>query len=281
MTPDEWANVHASMALHEAQVVTAEVVGSKVLVESPYNPELVARINKFQPPMGYWRAAKKRWEFPADRLDEVKALYKDVYGEDGFTEVPRTVVRVDMDKAKAAGAPFSRENKSLWFLGKQLARTFGTKAPRTDKDVTVITGGFTNGGTGNMPTVEVEPGTVLLIDNIPQEPLFQLLAKLGPDSGFAVAGPTGAGSASAAPAASTAPAPAPPGSGASLADATGASAQPAAAAPVPSFTDLSGAQKARHAEIALMTKALAFRASQLPKELVEKRLASIGLSLKN
>ena len=186
-TADELADIHSSMVLNEAQTVTHEIRDGKLYMKSPYNPELVDKINAFTPKLGKWHGKTKEWEFALDKQDTVKDLYNDIYGENGFDEVQKVVIQLDVDKATKAGAALGQANKSLWFLGKQLARTFGAgKKPKADKDVTVVSGGFTTGGSGNLPTVETDPGTVLVINDIPQDGITKLMIGLGADSGITI-----------------------------------------------------------------------------------------------
>lgn len=290
-TAAELADIHSSMVMNEAQAVTYDIRDGKLYMKSPYNPALVERINGFTPKLGKWHGKTKEWEFPLDKQDTVKDLYNEIYGENGFAEVSKVVIKLDVDKAKKAGAALGQANKSLWFMGKQLARTFGAgKAPKADKDVSVITGGFSTGGSGNLPTVEVDPGTVLVINDVPQDGITKLMIGLGADSGIEImdAGAVAASTVGAQPMpgqlgqliqnqitqvrSSAAPA----GSGADLAD-----RQAAQGANTPqTLAELQGVSKLRYVELEALLKGISLRASQLPKELAEEKLASIGLKFK-
>jgi len=292
---DELAEIYASMALHEAKTVEGEVVGERVYMKSPFNPDLVDRLRQLK--LGFWDGTNKRWVFPANRLDEVKALYKEFYGEDGFTEAVKATVEIDIDAARAAGIPINAKSKSLWFMGIQLVRTFGAgKKPRKDKSVKVLSGGFVTGGSANMPEVEVEPGTKIVVSDVPMDPLVQLLAGKGDSAGVTVVGSTAPnGMPAAAPTQNSTKTPSKAGAAAELgkhiasAVASGKtvsangqiSSGPAQLDGGITFNDLTDLDaRTKYLQMELMIKAMATRAAQLPDDVVDDLLANVGLKRK-
>lgn len=284
---DELADIHASMALHEAMIVKGEIVGDKVYMESPYNPDLVDRIRKAK--MGQWSGAKKRWVFPVSRLDKVKELYKEVYGEDGFSEAVKAVAEIDIDTARAAGMPIESKSKAIWFMGKQLARTFSKdKKPRVDKDVTVVSGGFTSGGSENIPEVEAQPGTVVIVNDLPMDALVPLLTAKGDSAGVKVITtsapngmPVSAPQASATGTTNKTSGGGVTSSGGTSGSAAGSAPQATAKTGPITFDELTDVSaKTKYIQTELMIKALATRMAQLPADAVDPMLANYGLKRK-
>jgi hypothetical protein len=282
--PSELAEIHSQMAMCEAQAVISEVKDGKIYMRSPYNPALVQLINNTTPKIGKWSKAIGQWIFPVDKEDEVRAIYKKVFGEDGFASTSKVIVSVDVTRAKAAGIPFEKSNKSIWFLGRQIAVTWDFKTtPKPSKGVTVVEGGFIAGGTNSKPTSDFLPNTKFVVDEVPED-LFDALLDMttSGDHGLKVIGSVpSATMQSAASANSTSSTSS---SGGSATTTSPNQAQPAqsvaAKATEPTYADLPKSGKIKVMAAQSLIKAMALRASQLPKDQAEIILGRVGLKFK-
>lgn len=278
---DELATLHSSVALNESQIVKGEIVGKAIYMTSPYNPDLIDRIRTLKPRVGKWDALKKRWSFPLDRLDDIKAMFKAVYGEDGFAKSAMATVVVDLDKARTSGIEIISKGKSIWFMGKSLARTFRVdRAPRVDSDVIVHQGGFVSTGSANLPEVAAKLGTIITVSNVPLELLLKAVGSRGREMGVDIKNidqPNGA------PALSTQNVAAAPSSTSStgtssVTSSSDAGGQSSSAPAVPITYDMADkSTKMAYLSMQLMVKALATRAAQLPDDVVNGLLAQAGL----
>jgi hypothetical protein len=196
------------------------------------------------------------------------------------------VVSIDVDKAKASGIPFLQENRSIWFLGKQIARTWDNKStPKPMPDTTVIQGGFEAGGSANKATVEFLAGTKIVLNDVPEDVLDVLLDSATGAHGIEVIGsvPSAVAIATGQASAATPNTPSgitPSGNGSGNATAPNASSSATGKAPEATYDDLPLSGKVKVTATKALVKAMALRASQVPRDQAEVILRRVGLKFK-
>lgn len=130
--------------------------GSKTEVYSPYNKDFIDQIKtkigsrKYDP-------SKKCWTVNTSDLDLVKEIIRNVYGyDDTDTEM------VNVKMTFPDGVTVTRDAVRLngWILAKAESKRSGAVP---GKDVTVLDGKLSSGGSVNQWETIIEPGTVLKV----------------------------------------------------------------------------------------------------------------------
>lgn len=140
--------------------------GSRIAVYTPYNADFVKQARNAG---GKWN--NSAWVFPAEQSEAVRAILRDVYGEDD-APVPTVRLRVlDFNSSVDTGG-----NKEVVIAGRQIARIFDRDSgARLGPDIVVLKGEFNSGGSRNPPCISAKSDTVFDILRCP-EPKARALA---------------------------------------------------------------------------------------------------------
>ena len=142
------------------QVKVSEGENGKILVSTPYNPDLPARAKKLG---GQWIALAKAWCFDGRLEADVAALYRGIYGEWPGEAVETVTVRAECPDGDRA------EQTGIFVLGRCLARARGRDSGAVQGEgVVVRSGGFRSGGSMKYWTTVAEEGTVVDIFDVPR-----------------------------------------------------------------------------------------------------------------
>ena len=145
---------------------------------SPYHPEFPERARALG---GTWNGETFYWLFDARDRDRVRALCREIYGEDPDGEpAPLVDLRLritDSDRSYIIPPPTMG---SMFLLGRQIARRPGRDAPvRLGPGVVVLQGGFSgSGGSAKHPSLATLANTILEIRDVPAPLVEQLRAEL-------------------------------------------------------------------------------------------------------
>jgi hypothetical protein len=125
--------------------VTVKTVGNKVVLVSPFHPDLPARAKMIG---GRFSSKDKSWSFDARDETRVLDLARELYGTDGRIEVETVTVRVELTYAQAKG-------QSVWMFGREIVtRTFRDAAVKLAPGVILIRGSFrVKGGSQKYPQI--------------------------------------------------------------------------------------------------------------------------------
>jgi hypothetical protein len=145
------------MYLPKVKVV---IEGGKIIVKSPYHESFPPGAKKLG---GKWDG--KVWRFDSRLEREVRDLVIRIYGWDGTYPVRVADARVILDRLPEDW----RWDRSLWLLGRELARRPGRDAEvKLGDGVVVEAGGFpSSGGSRKYPALAWKPGTVLRVLDVP------------------------------------------------------------------------------------------------------------------
>jgi len=145
--------------------VRIEVNGDKVAVHSPYSHDFVQAAKQAG---GRWNPKARTWEFPAEAMDNVRAIVRGHYGADPLEyegqPLADVVIRVPACCEPADG--------STWFLaGRLIAERRGRDSHvRIGRDVVILQGAFApSGGSRRRPLIgaNCREDIVLLVKNVP------------------------------------------------------------------------------------------------------------------
>jgi hypothetical protein len=137
-------------------------------LKSPYHPDLPAKARALG---GRWVDAARQWSFDARDVERVRALCRDVYGEDGTEreeDRERYTLRVNVCAISDQNGP------SLWFAGREIMRRPGRDAAiRLGPGCVLVSGTLpARGGSANHPRLGIPCGSehepvVLEIRDVP------------------------------------------------------------------------------------------------------------------
>lgn len=140
------------------ETVTNKDTGKQTLTfDSPYHPDMPPRARALG---GKWHDAHKHWHFdPRDEAD-VRSMARDIYGTDGTDDHGHVDVHVHLGR--------SRE-QTVYGVGRQLAHRYARDSRvKLGDGVRLAAGGFPDhGGSRKSPDVESDPGTKLLVRDVP------------------------------------------------------------------------------------------------------------------
>jgi hypothetical protein len=143
-------------------------IGSgKVAVESPYNPEFVSKIKKAG---GRWNSSNKTWEVDERSVEAVRAIMREVYGQDDLPQELVTVkVTVGEDSIDEWCAP-------VVLFGRTIASAFGRDGgARVGEGVCFEKGGCDSGGSMKNWYTIVSAGSEITIYDVPRLAVEQKL----------------------------------------------------------------------------------------------------------
>jgi hypothetical protein len=127
-----------------SQQIKVTVSGSKVVLDTPYNPDLPAKAKAIG---GRWDSAARVWTFDARDEDRVRALAREVYGTDGSATKTVTV----QHKFKMGDSL----GQSVWMFGREIVqRPSRDEAVRLGDGVIIVEGKFqSTGGSRANPAI--------------------------------------------------------------------------------------------------------------------------------
>ncbi|MGN8763928.1 hypothetical protein [Hornefia butyriciproducens] len=130
---------------------------NKIKVKSPYNTDFVRKAHELN---GKWN--NPYWVFREETAESLNSALVEIYGE-GFEEVPRVAVEIDLDAFEGT------EGNELRIGGVSIAyRPSRDSQVRLAGDTFVKSGGFlSSGGSRNYPEVTWKPGTIL-VSSVPE-----------------------------------------------------------------------------------------------------------------
>lgn len=143
--------------------VAIETVGSRIVVESPYNPEFPAKAKAIG---GRWDGGRRAWTFDARDEARVRDLCREVYGTDGSP--------VDLVTVRHTVTSLESSKQTLFLYGREIVHKRGRDlAPSLGQGVIIIEGGFpTSSGSGKYPTIG-GAGTIVEVRDVPDTMLIE------------------------------------------------------------------------------------------------------------
>ena len=155
-------------------MINVDIVDNKAYIASPYNTDFVARIKKCG---GRWDSAKRVWAVSVDALDAARKAMMDVYGETDEAPAGELVTLV-VNFPKGYNLGFTVVLRApLMVAGKVIASASGRDSgARVGDDAAFIAGGPKSGGSVKNWRVEVEPGSVCEIYNVPRAKADEAIA---------------------------------------------------------------------------------------------------------
>lgn len=144
-------------------MITTKNKGTQTAVYTPYNAAFVSAIRKIGG--AKWDAGSKAWMVPTASLPQVRAIMRDVFGEDDQLDTCKRVT-VRLSFAKNC---YSADRKPLEILGKTVARAYGRDSgAKPGDDVAFEAGSLrSDGSRANWYSV-VEEGSVAILRNVPE-----------------------------------------------------------------------------------------------------------------
>ena len=135
--------------------------GSTISVASPFHPAFVRRAKELG---GKWDAAAKVWTFDARDEDDVRALCRQVYGTDGSDGAKMVDLRIQFKDGARAG------QRAVYVCGREIARAWGRDSgAKLGEGVKLVGGKITSGGSMKHWVTIVEPGSIFVLRDVPEE----------------------------------------------------------------------------------------------------------------
>lgn len=158
-----------------------EIIESSAYVYTPYNANFVTRIKTVGG--AKWDGAKKAWKVPANTVDEVRAIMREIYGE---TDEPEAVEKVNVRLTFIS--EFSPLRAPVTLLGKTIATAYGRDSgARVGSGVTFINKSPESGGSvknwhtvipeGSVCVLHDVPASLVTADNLPECVSFEIEAR--------------------------------------------------------------------------------------------------------
>lgn len=144
----------------------------KIAVETPYNPNFVSKIKKAG---GKWNASNKTWEIDERSINTVRAIMREVYGQD---DLPQELVTVKV----TVGSSISQLRGPIVMFGRTVASAFGRDTgARIGEGVCFEKGGCRSGGSMKNWYTFILAGSEITIYDVPKLAVEQ---KIGWDEDF-------------------------------------------------------------------------------------------------
>jgi hypothetical protein len=143
-------------------MITTKNNGTQTAVYTPYNAAFVSAIRKIGG--ARWDAGSKAWMVPTASLPQVRAIMRDVFGEDDQLDTcKRVTVRLTFREICSA------ECRPVEILGKTVSKAYGRDSgARPGDDVAFEAGGPRSGGSAKNWRSVVEEGSVAILRNVPE-----------------------------------------------------------------------------------------------------------------
>jgi len=139
----------------------------KISIDSPYNPDFVSKIKKAG---GKWNAGNKTWETDERFIDTVRAIMREVYGQD---DLPQELVTV---KVAIGDKSISEWTAPVVMFGRNVASARGRDSgARPGDGVCFEKGGCNSGGSMKNWYTVVSAGSEITIYDVPRLAVEQKL----------------------------------------------------------------------------------------------------------
>lgn len=137
----------------------AKTSGDRINVYTPYNSDFVARVKNAG---GRWDSETKCWSIPAEALEVVRAIMRDVYGIDDSNESRTVKVRLTF-----ASEVYEYCNP-VTILGHTVSRAYGRDSgAKPGTGVYFEVGAPKSGGSVKNWTSVVEQGSIVVLSAVP------------------------------------------------------------------------------------------------------------------
>lgn len=135
---------------------------NEIEIYTPYNPEFVSEIKK-RIGDAKWSASKKCWLAPIESINSVRALMKDIYGEDDRSLITYIDLKIEFkDSVFTECAP-------VLLFGRILATASSRDSgARLGKGVELLKGEVTSGGSWKNWRTEVKEGSIFIMRKVPK-----------------------------------------------------------------------------------------------------------------
>ena len=148
--------------------------GELVCVRAHYHPEFPGHARLLD---GRWTG--EVWSFPLARENEVRALCRRTYGDDGSCPSELVCLRVEVT-VPCSGGPFEQLGTGLYLGGREIARAHpvGRRA-RTGKGVTFLRMAPARAGSAEYPLMIIPHGAVFEVEELSPGAAEMLRAQVG------------------------------------------------------------------------------------------------------
>lgn len=139
-----------------------EITENAALVYTPYNANFVTRIKTVGG--AKWDGTKKAWKVPANTVDEVRSIMREIYGE---TDEPEAVEKVNV--RLTFNESYWRTCRPITLLGKTVASAFGRDSgAKVGDGVTFVKGAPESGGSAKNWHTEIPEGSIVILHDVPK-----------------------------------------------------------------------------------------------------------------
>jgi hypothetical protein len=139
----------------------------KIAIETPYNPEFVSRIKKAG---GKWNPSNKTWETDERSIDAVRAIMREVYGQD---DMPQELVNV---RITIGPDEVSEHTGPIVIFGRTIASACGRDSgARIGDGVCFEAGGATSGGSMKNWYTVLRKNSVFTVYDVPRKAVEEKL----------------------------------------------------------------------------------------------------------
>jgi hypothetical protein len=157
---------------------------------APYNPDFPARAKQIG---GRWNSSSKDWTFDARDADRVRALCREVYGEDDSPAdlvtvriryaIPNPNANPEQSWTRLLTQSELNEKDTWWLFGRQIARQIDRDGdPRLGDGVVVVQGTVTGGGSRKNPRLHASEDLILEIRDVPRAAIVKLRGAEGSEN---------------------------------------------------------------------------------------------------
>lgn len=131
----------------------------KISIETPYNPAFVSRVKKAG---GRWNASNKTWEIDERSTEAVRAIMREVYGQD---DMPQELVTVRVKTTKGIDV----WHGPVVLFGRTVASAYGRDSgAKIGEGVCFESGGAKSSGSVKNWYSTVESGSVITLYDVPR-----------------------------------------------------------------------------------------------------------------
>lgn len=139
--------------------IRVDISGDTASVYTPYNTDFVSAVRRIGG--SRWDRSRKCWEFPAQAIDAVRLIMKEVYGETDIETAEKVSVRVTFTDELCG------DRKPVTLFGKTIASAFGRDSgAKVGEDVAFINKMPRSGGSVKNWLTVVPKGAVAEIRDV-------------------------------------------------------------------------------------------------------------------
>lgn len=139
----------------------------KIAIETPYNPSFVAKIKKAG---GKWNPGNRTWECDERSIEAVRAIMREVYGQD---DMPQELVTVRVTVGEDA---ISKHTGPIVLFGRTVASAYGRDSgAKVGEGVVFETGTCRSSGSVKNWYTVIDAGSVFTIYDVPKRAVEEKL----------------------------------------------------------------------------------------------------------